>query len=407
MENVKSLLNGRSIDDLSDDEKMALLRVSGIMQDDTAPRAPATPLAPLAPISAPASSAAVASAAPAVSPPAAAGTDSQTAGAEGQSEADSIAYLRARGVEVDLAEERNVPKAPPVPIASAAPFSFVRIPADAHAAVSLERAEVADADVLQRLLAPRFASDGALDDAVVARETAPRLNQMMTSAANAEEILKAPSAKTMATVAADGVCEAYPLAQPNENNRWSTVRLYIDEIGALRQRPRNARAEALASAAGLTGLSIHGDAYVGRCERGESGERNVHFSLDELAHDAPWILDARKMHTQRMQSESHADDEHLPSGDAGMYAWKQTEEDVEVTVRGAPTGKGATRRVKVSYGRGAALQVSFDGEVKVDLDELYDRVAPDDCNWTLEEGDLVITMEKVNRRPWANLTLKK
>ena len=179
MENVKSLLNGRSIDDLSDDEKMALLRVSGIMQDDTAPRAPATPLAPLAPISAPASSAAVASAAPAVSPPAAAGTDSQTAGAEGQSEADSIAYLRARGVEVDLAEERNVPKAPPVPIASAAPFSFVRIPADAHAAVSLERAEVADADVLQRLLAPRFASDGALDDAVVARETAPRLNQMI------------------------------------------------------------------------------------------------------------------------------------------------------------------------------------------------------------------------------------
>ena len=79
--------------------------------------------------------------------------------------------------------------------------SKVGTPADAHAAVSLERAEVADADVLQRLLAPRFASDGALDDAVVARETAPRLNQMMTSAANAEEILKAPSAKTMATVA--------------------------------------------------------------------------------------------------------------------------------------------------------------------------------------------------------------
>ena len=34
------------------------------------------------------------------------------------------------------------------------------------------------------------------------------------------------------------------------------------QVGALRGRPRNGRAEALAAAAGLAGLAIHGDACV-------------------------------------------------------------------------------------------------------------------------------------------------
>ena len=51
-------------------------------------------------------------------------------------------------------------------------------------------------------------------------------------------------------------------------NGFSDVKLYIDEIGALRGRERNPRAEALAAAAGLSGLSIHGDAFVGRLVRG-------------------------------------------------------------------------------------------------------------------------------------------
>merc|ERR1719188_409746 len=96
--------------------------------------------------------------------------------------------------------------------------------------------------------------------------------------------VKAPSAATIQELAAGGACEAYPLAQPSDQNGWRSVKLYIDEIGALRGRPRNQRAEDLAAAAGLAGLSIHGDAYVGRCERGqELGERNVDFAAAELA----------------------------------------------------------------------------------------------------------------------------
>ena len=44
------------------------------------------------------------------------------------SEAERIDFLRSRGVEVDLAEERGKPKA--APSTSGPPFSFVYIPAD-------------------------------------------------------------------------------------------------------------------------------------------------------------------------------------------------------------------------------------------------------------------------------------
>ena len=62
------------------------------------------------------------------------------------------------------------------------------------------------------------------------------------------------------------------------------MKLYIDEIGALRGRGRNARAEKLAHACGLAGLSIHGDAFVGRTIKG----RNAPFPVADLAPDSAW-----------------------------------------------------------------------------------------------------------------------
>jgi len=232
----------------------------------------------------------------------------------------------------------------------------------------------------------------------VTRETAGRVKNMLSSA-NAPP-LSAPKASTMQALAAEGACEAYPLSR--------SVRLYIDEVGALRRRPRNERAEALAAAAGLGGLSIHGDAYVGRVEGGSGvGERNSDFALHELAHDSPWVLEARREHGEAAQRGGLGDTEHLASGDHGLYEWSQTEGEVEVRVRGAPSGRGSAKRVKVSFGRGTSLTASFDGEVVVTLEPLFDRVSPDDCAWTLEEGVLVVTLEKSEARPWATLCLSQ
>ena len=312
-ENVTRLLNGRDLDDLNLDEKQALLRAAGILKDaDPVEPQPRQPLAPHV----------TADVAPAVPACAEVAT----------SEADSIAYLRAHGVEVDLPEERGAPRPAP-PGAGGAPFTFVHIPADAAEAVAVETAQSAGADVLQPLLAPRFATERSMDDEVVARETAGRLKNMIVGGAEASAgALKPPSAATVAELAVGGVCEAYPLGRGSEANEWTSVKLYVDEVGALRGRPRNARAEDLAHSVGLSGLAIHGDAYVGRSTAlGPAGaERNTDFGVAELSPDAPWAVEARREHMHAAAAAGMREEEALARGDHGAFEWSQTEDDVEV-----------------------------------------------------------------------------
>jgi len=41
----------------------------------------------------------------------------------------------------------------------------------------------------------------------------------------------------------------------------------------------------------------------------------------------------------------------------------------------------------------------------LDLPKLFDRVHPDECTWSLDDGALVVLIEKASPRPWASLTL--
>ena len=278
-----------------------------------------------------------------------------------------IEYLRARGVEVELPEERAAAAAARAapPLAPTGPaFRFVRIPAEPTDAVAEEvghaPADGSYRDTLKDALTPRFGTDASMDEATVARETASRLQNMVIGGGDENGMtLKAPSVLELQKQAVGGVCEAWPLAQPTEANGWNAVRLYIDEVGALRSRPRNARAEALAHAAGLSGVAIHGDAYVGRAERMESGERSIDFTLPELAHDSAWVLAARREHEKAASQAGHSIEELYVGGadTSGLYTWSQGEEDVEVRVtKGIPDGgKAAKKRIQVSYGKGDSL----------------------------------------------------
>ena len=147
-------------------------------------------------------------------------------------QSESIAYLRERGVEVDLPEERAAGERAQATIPGGPPFSFVHIPADSNApVVSLETAP-AEGDVLKSLLAPCFASNEVLDPEVVMRETSARVKNMVMSGGLGD--VRAPSASAIAKEAEGGACEAYQLAPATESNGWRAVRLYIDEVGALR-----------------------------------------------------------------------------------------------------------------------------------------------------------------------------
>ena len=340
----------------------------------------------------------------------------------------SIAYLRSMGVEVETAEERAAKKCSSVVAASVAsggddsgsPFTFVWIPAEPTKPVVELKGTAATGDVLPSLLAPAFADNASLDQDTVARETAARLKGMVMGGGDGKAI-EAPSAQVLQSMSKGGVVEAYPLAPADEANGHRAVRMYIDEVGALRGRARNARAEDLANAAGLFGVSIHGDAYIGRSGfvglPGRS-ESNVDFLAADLAHDSKWVVEARRAHGKMATEQGHGDTEHLASGgdgEGGTYAWTQTDEEVEVrVVKGIPEGKAAKKRIAVSYGKGGdALKVLVDSKSVLVVEKLFARVTPDECSWSVEAaksgGDggsvLVISMEKASARPWAELTL--
>jgi hypothetical protein len=298
----------------------------------------------------------------------------------------------------------------------------VKIPCEEHAPVVVEIGHAGDSgDALPSILAPRFQSGSSLDQETVSRETAARIKNMMVGGCGSGEELRAPSAKAIEDLVESqgGACEAYPLSKASDANGHQAVRLYIDEVGALRSLPRNPRAEALALAVGMSGLSIHGDAYVGRCVAGSGGEggapqeRSINFSKEELAHDSPWVREARQwVMAASAAAVGSTDDDALASGgdgEGGLYTWSQGDEDVEVRVlRGIPEGKGGAlkKRIKVSYGKGEALRVQVDGEPLLAIEKLFDRVTPDECSWSVDgAGTLVISMEKSDARAWSDLTL--
>ena len=75
-------------------------------------------------------------------------------------------------------------------------------------------------------------------------------------------------------------------------------------------------------------------------------------------------------------------------------------------VRGAPTGRGAAKRVAVTYYGGMGLAVAIDGRPPlVDIPRLFARVAVDDSTWTLDGDCVVVTACKADARAWAALAL--
>ena len=41
----------------------------------------------------------------------------------------------------------------------------------------------------------------------------------------------------------------------------------------------------------------------------------------------------------------------------------------------------------------------------VGIVRLFDRVTPDECSWSLDNGDVVVTLEKADPRAWTDLAL--
>lgn len=323
---------------------------------------------------------------------------------------ERVAWLRARGVEIDLVHDKSGPNRPPRrgEAADGAQernqdprkyFAYVCIPVSGEVHVERCLRDYREGDSLKDWLGPRFRDDAAISSEAVERETRAQFDRMVTSSNGR---LVAPTTSTIREVARDSGAEAYPLAQPTEENGYEAVRLYVDEVGALRERARNPRAERFAfETAGLGGLRIHGDAYVGRTMQTPHGIENLDLTLDDLLPTSPWAVAARRSHAVQLASMPSTD---LKKGSTAAYDWSQTMDDLEVSVKlPADVDKG---QVRVDYGKaGSSLFIFVAGAPLVSIPRLFARISPDQSSWTIDDDRLVLSLEKTQVRDWAALEL--
>ena len=233
-------------------------------------------------------------------------------------------------------------------------------------------------DQLKKLLAPVF-SKGLVDAEALKHSNLVNLTQQTGDDSLLDKVTPA------ALAGMGGEAEVFRLSD--------TVQTYLDEIGALKKLPPNPRAARLAAQCGYgTGVSFHGDMYVGRLVE----NRNTSFPLDDMDPAAPWLQSAAEENLRHQAGDGRVGgmsaEELATQGGAGDgYTWKQDNEEVEVTVP-MPSGTRG-KEIEVKFKPTTVKITAATKHVELSLD-LYTNVSTDDCTWSLSDDNLVLTMEK-------------
>lgn len=303
---------------------------------------------------------------------------------------ERLAWLRARGV---LIEEPASKKS--TASAGDRKFRYVKIPCDDDYAIEELSASVSEGDALPAVLGPKFAGGDMTDEELLAH--AAKLGHG-----------SAVSAEAMRAVMAQGGAESFRLAVPTEGNGREGVYAYLDEASAMKSLPENRRATALAGQCGFPADCIlRGDIYVGRQKWSRDGlVENTDFLAADLESNSLWL---RRAATENLQfqkdtrpedhdrAQAGASSENFASGQGDGYSWKDEPEELEVLVHvEAGTSK---KDVKIEFKK---QEIRISKPVSLSL-KLLKPVDVDGCNWTLGNGQLILTLEKATAQPWPQL----
>ncbi|KAL1923222.1 uncharacterized protein VTP21DRAFT_9598 [Calcarisporiella thermophila] len=100
----------------------------------------------------------------------------------------------------------------------------------------------------------------------------------------------------------------------------------------------------------------------------------------------------RKEYDQKQREKEQAEQDALP------YKWKQTLQDVDITV---PVPKGTRGRDVVVEFKRKSLKVGLKGKEPIIEGELCKEIKMEESTWTLEDQrEIAIHLEKVNRMEW-------
>jgi len=347
-----------------------------------------------------------------------------------------LTWLRERGVLVETAEERkiqelrNIMKEEDVDLVDGEKyhdFSFVHIPHDEslpmkELKMKVLPSQVGKGDVLLEELKPFFSALSKKVDMSLFKDQA-------TKHFGSGDAPMQVSEDALKSVASQGQVESFCLVQPIPSNKFTSINVYLDEVGLLKRLPMNKRCGDIARKAGFDPApKFYGDVFMGRLNN-KPVLTNVDFKLGvDTSPNAEWLQRATMENLEyqaSMNSISGKTDQVQPAADGedgiakteegGLYSWTQTEEEIEIVLPLGSTEAGSALNskdvkegnLKVKYNP-RAVHVMFKGVDMLNL-KLYASIDPDGCTWTLDIGtkdtSLVISCEKANPMSWPRITI--
>ena len=357
---------------------------------------------------------------------------------EAEEEEEREAWLRARGVEIETREdrlrmekEREEREEREAKGDGKRRLTCVKIPSDdalPFEEVTLDVPLSKPGDVLPDVVKSYFIGGGDIDVNLAKRAATKQLGEEFASKS---QNLGASLAKETAM----GSTETFALVRPSEKNGRKGVYIYLDEVGLLKGKAKNARASSLAESCGFPGTTFHGDVFVGVVQTEPQPMRSVDFTVKEMDSSATWLKLAPMENAEYAMSMKElekamaekgagggpglqrinmggggGDGNALPSGDGEGYRWEQTEDgEVEISVY-VPENTSA-KTISVGFrADSCVVKDKMNGnKIIVQIDNLYGKVRPDECTWTIAGGskknEVCVSLAKVDDdETWPQLT---
>ena len=108
----------------------------------------------------------------------------------------------------------------------------------------------------------------------------------------------APDEAMMSQVALSQTCDIVQLLPPTAGTGWNGVSMYVDDKGVAKRLQSNRRASGVCTQCGLS-VEVLGDAFIARAWDDQEGYERQDFHAADLASDAKWVLEARKLNDGR------------------------------------------------------------------------------------------------------------
>eukprot|EP01038_Epipyxis_sp_PR26KG_P014923 gene14923-20072_t len=336
-----------------------------------------------------------------------------------ENQEDRIAWLRDRGVEVDLAEERktnskNNKKTSTTDDSKA--IKIIKIPCDdrlpyEEISIPISKSDV-NKDQLIELLRVYFRGQVSVES----------VQEAASKQFSSNSDIKI-SSSTVDTLAQQGSTELFPLSYPSISNKFRRVAFYLDEAGQLKKLPFNARASAIAEQCGFKSVPMVGDMFLGRVhiQSGSSENPTTYhhedFLLSEVDSNAEWLKNIVAENYERGVKNNRVsmalDDEDSQQTEQQLserVKWSETNEFVEVIVclpKEIPAVKSKDLKVQISSRNLHVILNSAVGElILIDKSSatLQGIVRPDESTWSLINGNQIeISLEKVSSGKWGKL----